>query len=454
MISWQRLILIGGGVLLLPFSGWSEELPVEATRAGARADLRLLIDTAKSAWAYVEDKKENFGIDLDQLSAAAAARIGTCTNKAEAFEILRGVVSGMKDGHASLRQPEAGPSAPAGRIKGRIREVREGLVFDKELILRWNGRPVEEALAPLIARAYASTPGMARRLAIEKLPYGQLGQTIRVTLKGANGVAEERELRYEPDSEPDPPPLELKWPEKGIAYLALRTFDVGRSDWQVKKDGPANASGLPAAAVEGVQAKISEAFSRCADAKALILDLRGNGGGSDLIGIHVALHLLPGEFVYFKLQTRFSPELKKLSGFEKDPDNGWSVLDSGWKPPRPAGLAAFPGGVWVLQDELCFSTTDNLLACLRDLLPAERGRFLGQPSGGGSGAPRPLVTLPFTGAQLTLTVMKVYSPKGRLIEGRGTQPDRQIVWTWDDVVRGTDPVLKAALEEATQRGLN
>jgi C-terminal processing protease CtpA/Prc len=189
MISWQRLILIGCVVLLLPFAGWSDELSVEATRAGARAD--------------------------------------------------------------------------------------------QELILRWKGRPVEEALAPLIARAYASTPGMARRLAIEKLPYGQLGQTIRVTLKGTNGVEAERELRYESDSEPDPPPLELTWPEKGIAYLALRTFDVRRSAWQVKKDGPANASGLPAAAVEGVQANISEAFSQCADAKALILDLRGNGGGSD-----------------------------------------------------------------------------------------------------------------------------------------------------------------------------
>jgi hypothetical protein len=47
--------------------------------------------------------------------------------------------------------------------------------------------------------------------------------------------------------------------------------------------------------------------------------------------------------------------------------------------------------------------------------------------------------------------MKVYSPSGRLIEGRGTQPDRLIIWTWDDVVRGTDPVLKAALEEATTR---
>lgn len=216
----------------------------------------------------------------------------------------------------------------------------------------------------------------------------------------------------------------------------------------MKTSGALNASGLPASAVQEVQAKISEAFKECERAKVLILDLRGNGGGSDSIGIHVALHLVPGEFCYFKLQTRFSPELKKISGFADSPEDGWSRLDDGWKPPRPASIAAFGGLVWVLLDEGCFSTTDNLLACLRDLLPKERARFLGRPSGGGTGAPRQLATLPFTGAQLTLTVMKVLSPAGRLIEGRGTIPDREITWTWKDVLEDKDPDFDAAFEEA------
>jgi len=44
--------------------------------------------------------------------------------------------------------------------------------------------------------------------------------------------------------------------------------------------------------------------------------------------------------------------------------------------------------------------------------------------------------------------MKVYSPRGRLIEGRGTIPDRAIAWTWKDVVEDKDPDLEAAVEEA------
>ncbi len=438
-------------ILLLCSIGRAGELPAEAIREGARGDLKVLIETAKSAWAYADDKRENFGVDLDRLNTLAASQLRTCTNESEAFEILRNVVAGLKDGHASLRLREQNAPVETGRIRGRFCEAREGLVYDKQLILQWNGRNVEEELQPLIKRAYASTPGMARRLAIQKLPYGPLNQTIRVKLKSVTGHEEEKVLRYERESEAALPPLEVRWPQKEIAHLAIRTFDVRRPAWGVKTNGAVNASGLPASAVEEVQKKISDAFKSCEGAKALILDLRGNGGGSDSIGSHVALHLVRGEFCYFKLQTRFSPELKKLPSFKDSPDSGWSHLADGWKPPRPPSIKPFEGPVWILLDELCFSTTDNLLACLRDLLPRERARFLGRPSGGGTGAPRPIVTLPFTGAQLTLTVMKVYSPNGRLIEGRGTVPDRKIIWTWQDVVQDKDPDLEAAMEEALAR---
>ena len=200
-------------------------------------------------------------------------------------------------------------------------------------------------------------------------------------------------------------------------------------------------AGFPLRRSRRCNERISAAFENCEGAKALILDLRGNEGGSDSIGSHVALHLLPGEFCYFRLQTRYSAQLKRVRGFEDSPDTGWSRLDDGWKPPRSPSIKAFEGSVWILADGSCFSTTDNLLACLGDLLPKERARFLGRPSGGGTGAPRQILTLPFTGAQLTLCVMKVYSPRGRLIEGRGTIPDRTIAWTWKDVVEDKDQIL-------------
>jgi hypothetical protein len=437
--------------MLLTAVAVAQEPTVEAVRQGGMSDLNVLIETTRRAWAYVDDKREHFGVDLDSLSSLAASQIKNCTNKDAAFEVLRGVVAGFKDGHASLRLQGQGSPGETGRIKGSFRDTREGLVYEKQLVLRWNGRNVEEELESLARRVFASTPGMARQLALRKLPYGPLNQAISLRVKSLNGSEEERTLRYEPEEESDVVALELRWPHKEIAYLALRTFDVRRSAWGVKTDGPLNPSGLSAAAVEGVHKKISAAFKECESARALILDLRGNMGGSDSIGSHVALHLLPGEFCYFKLQTRFSPELKKVPGFKDSKESGWSQLGEGWKPPRPVGIKPFGGLVWVLLDELCFSTTDNLLACLRDLLPKERARFLGRPSGGGTGAPRELAALPFTGAKLTLTVMKVYSPNDRLIEGRGTVPDREIAWAWRDLADDRDPDLEAAMAEALAR---
>jgi hypothetical protein len=161
------------------------------------------------------------------------------------------------------------------------------------------------------------------------------------------------------------------------------------------------------------------------------------------------LHLVPGTFTYFRLQTRFSPQLRAVRGFETGPTNGWSSV-SEWQPPRPASVTAFSGFIFILQDQRCFSTTDNLLACLRDLLPRDRVQFIGRPSGGGTGAPRPLVTLPWSGATATLTIMKVFSPNGRLIEGRGTIPDRIVEWTWKDVLEDRDADLETALEEAAR----
>ncbi len=431
--------------------GRAQEPPVATVREGAMRDLELLVKTVQDSWAYVEDKRTNFGVDLERLKSLAATEIQSCSNKSEAFDALRGVVVGLKDGHASLRVPEPHGGSGAGRLPGRWFDTQEGIVYGKQLVAGWNGGSVQDVLASLAPKVYASTPGMARHLALQKLPYGTLNGTVHLKLRQINGVEEEKAFRYEPDSAAEPPPIELRWPEPDIAHLALRTFDVHHAGWGANQGGAKNASGLPVAAVAEVQERISQAFAQCAAAQALILDLRGNGGGSDSIGSHVALHLVPGQFCYFKLQTRYSPELKRLPGFESAPDTGWSVSNEGWKPPRPATVRAFDGLIWVLLDEGCFSTTDNLLACLRDLLPQARARFIGRPSGGGTGAPRPLVTLPFTGAQLTITVMQVRSPNGNLIEGRGTVPDRRIAWSWNDVLRDGDPDLEAALAEARAR---
>jgi C-terminal processing protease CtpA/Prc len=288
---------------------------------------------------------------------------------------------------------------------------------------------------------------MRRLLALKSLETSGSDAPARMTLRQPGGQVIETNILYNGAPAPRGPSIEFKRLANKIACIRLSSFRVERFAAELKDQGPVDPSGHSIAAVDAAKTKISEIFSNAANARCLILDLRGNLGGTDSLGSHVALHLIPGTFTYFKLQTRFSPQLRSVREFETSPTQGWSLVN-GWGPPRPPSVAPFSGFIFILQDQACFSTTDNLLACLRDLLPGNRVRFIGRPSGGGTGAPRPLATLPWSGATVTLTVMKVFSPNGRLIEGRGTIPDRVIEWTWKDVLGERDVDLESALEEA------
>jgi C-terminal processing protease CtpA/Prc len=430
-------------------SASSAELFGSAEREQATNDLRILVETARSAWAYAEDKEEHFDVSLPRLLEEGNVALAGCQTKRDVLGVFDEIVAGLKDGHASLKHPDLYESGVRRRLPLRLVDTKEGVVFGKDLVVLWNGRTIEEEIRVASRRIYASTPGQRRILTLKSLETGTTNDRLRITLKRPDGQITETNLTYS-RARPTEPFIEFRWLTNQIAYIRLTSFRAEAAAPELKDQGPKDPSGHGIAAVEAAKAKISEAFSRSAKARCLILDLRGNGGGTDSLGSHVALHLIPGTFTYFKLQTRFSPQLRTLREFEAQPTNGWSQA-SEWGPARPASVAPFSGFTFILQDQSCFSTTDNLLACLQDLLPGDRVQFIGRPSGGGTGAPRPLVTLPWSGATVTLTVMKVFSPKGRLIEGRGTIPDRVIEWTWKDVIEGRDVDLEAALEGA--RGL-
>src|SRR5512143_3445077 len=92
-------VALAGLVVFLHSADSSEQSPPDTIREGAKGDLKVLIETAKSAWAYADDKKENFGVDLEQLSAMAVSRFDSCRDQTEVFEVLREVVAALKDGH-------------------------------------------------------------------------------------------------------------------------------------------------------------------------------------------------------------------------------------------------------------------------------------------------------------------------------------------------------------------
>ncbi len=400
------------------------------------ADLRQIAAAVREQWSYLEHR----GLDLDAQLAASLRELPGVRTAGDFAQILRRFVAAMQDGHAWSHVSGAGVS-PRLHLPFTVVDCREGLVVggvppDAEaprrgdLLLAIDGVPVAERLAAIEAETSASTPGMRRRLAIAAL-LRTTERTVRVRLQRRNGESYEIELATSPE-QPDPPDLlrreenwSLTWPRERIARLHLHSFAVPRwQEWlraKPEERDPFLAEGR--ARVDQIVAELRER-----GAEALILDLRGNGGGTDLLGIHLAERLLADPFVYFQLSARFDGAWTRPNGY---------VYGKG-------GHARFAGRIVALVDSGCFSTTDNFLRCLDDCHPALT--VIGRPTGAGTGAPRELVTAEHSKAKLGACTQRVYGPAGKLIEGIGTQPDVAVIWTRDDVSAGRDPDLAAAFE--------
>lgn len=408
------------------------------TRDDYRADLAELRRRAAAEWSYADDKREHFGVDLEALHAAAEAALGEQPTLDDFADALQVFVAGMKDGHAGVFVP--GHSRHRSRAwPFTLADTTDGLLVDAvapglgsisrgDKLLAVDQRPLQDWLEQALRRSFASTDGSRRQRALEAVRETEAAR-VRVVLESPAGRLAELELETLPagqDLEAPPRPAAGNFHSRlagDVGYLRLGTFAAPDPlAWSrgTHEDWPR--------LIEPVVAVIRQAFAELADTRALILDLRGNDGGTDLLGMEVARHLVGPDRTYFQLQAR-------------RPDGSWSGL-SQHAPPDGASVPRYDKRLVVLIDERTFSTADNLSACLADSLP--EATFVGRPTGGGTGAPR-AITLERTGASVTFCTQRVYGPAGGLTEGRGVQPDVPVRWTRDDLLSGRDADLEAAL---------
>ncbi|MCI0585325.1 MAG: S41 family peptidase [Planctomycetes bacterium] len=431
-----------------------QSAPADLTRAQMEEDLRHAATVVGRAWSWAQDKKENFGVDLDAIAARLAARLDGVKTKAEFAALLEEFVASMKDGHAGLDMPGAAPKE-IHALPFRLLDAREGVLIADlpedlakstgvgDALVAVDGMPIETLLEERARRVFASTDGARRAWTIRKLRFEK--REVSVTVRRSDGSEKTVPVPTgaAPESKEGAP---ISWRALGekTALLRVAAFTPPPEEW--KRFG----SETPEArdrTVETWREGVRRAFAGMGAREAVVLDLRGNGGGTDLLGQFLAEQFLEGEFLYFRLRTRLSPEVLALPGFEvwksMGRTEGWT--DEAAIRVKRRGPSSHLGRLVVLIDERCFSVTDNFLACLRDLHPS--ARFVGRPTGGGTGAPRKIATLPHSGATITACVMEPRSPKGRLIEGRGTAPDVPVRWSRDDLLSGRDPDLEAALRE-------
>ena len=208
--------------------------------------------------------------------------------------------------------------------------------------------------------------------------------------------------------------------------------------------------------------------------RALIIDVRGNDGGTRHILEYLVPYFIRAPLVYNVAVVRgdtsgvgdrglLSPDdraqpqavrtalREALATFKP----AWDYSVDSFLPQR-FGAVVLPAEpsrnlshrpVVVLMDEGSFSATDIFLGAM-SLAP--NVTLMGVPSGGGSGRSRGF-DLPNSRLRVIVSTMASFRPDGRLYDGVGIAPDIMVPRTLDGVANGRDTQMAEALRFLLQR---
>lgn len=436
----------------------ADEASRELSPDAMREDLHELHSAVSHSWAYLDSKRTQQNVNIDSLRDRLLSEINHDTTPSQFAMLLQKFVAGLSDGHAEVDLGPLGNPLPSswpvgvtlvegGVYVSNLNWLSEnpGIEIGDELITV-DGTPVMDILNRTKEVTSASTHGAKQVLAADRIHFTDK-ERVCLGLRKPSGDALEVtveclpyrvDFRYRKQDSA----IERIQLDDRLDLLRIRSFA-----WNPVEFSSASTPEQRDAALADAKEEIDQAFAESADADGIILDLRDNAGGYDLLSIFVAQHLVAGDFTYYKMERRDSPSIRALPKFQRNSTAPFGKLPPAiprsWVGYRHYEGQPYTGPLIVLINERCFSSTDNLCAFLRDVRP--QTRFVGRPTNGGTGEPTEVVKLTNCGARIRLCISRVYSPNGRLIEGHGTHPDYPVELTFKDLLANRDLDLEKAV---------
>jgi C-terminal peptidase prc len=362
------------------------------------------------------------GVDWQGARRDLRPLAGEAHDEAELYAILRRMLGRLRDPHTRVFAPEDGTdwrvqhyvsvglsvrelggAFVVADVERDSQAAREGVRAGDELL------SVEgEASAALFARRLAETASgdsrAARLQAVAHMFDGPAGSTVGVDFRRA-GESRVRAAGLRRESRTRLPTFDAKR-EGGVRLVRFNIF-------------------TPEVAAQFARSMRGELKG----GRALVIDLRDNGGGEAEAMADVASALLPAGLSLGRFTDRAGEV--KLEPFTR------SALYS-----SAETLERFRGPVVILTSARTASAAEVFAAAMR-----ERGRALvvGEQTCGCVLGIRRRHVLP-DGGVLDISEMDYRTAAGSRLEGTGVRPDMEVAPTLEDLRRGRDRALTLALE--------
>jgi hypothetical protein len=439
----------------------------EIGRDAAQRDLDQLEWRVKHAYSY----RDLEGIDVDAAFDAVRSSLPQSQKIATFAARIARLLALFGDGHSRVRDLEA--MLPAGCLPFLLADTRRGVVAFREDRSGFLD-PQRPRLIAIDGRAIADWRDVAARYVAAGSPSFVAERGLRF-LRMWNAIRVESGLA--PASEIELVLAREDGTDEQTMRLPLSSRKPIHGDWPRDRGHRVidhRAGYLRLAGMEsdpGFVAGLHRAMEKMRGLERIVIDVRGNGGGSR----DALLALLP----YF-LDGTLGPQIANVAAArlgcgDDDLENRfmYQAGDARWSAAQRAAIEehardfvpeftlprgefspwhylvidadapfTYEGEVIVLLDGACFSATDIFLGAFADLTAAT---LVGVASGGGSG--RALgFELEHSGLAVQLSSMASFRPDGELYDGRGVAPDVVVLPSASDLLEdGTDTVLDSAL---------
>ena len=356
--------------------------------------------------ASVPDDHPPFGdqreSDLRLFTTGYVRLAEAADGKLEPAELDRAIVDGMakalNEGHTSYLPPEQ-VQAFLSQIRARYIGIGVSLNQERRVTEVFEGSPAESGGVHPGDHVVAvdgtsieglTTPELSRRLR------GELGAPVELTIRREGSA--------------DPIVLKLVRAEVKIAWISARILDDGIGYLKLRSFPLPDVLGEFRQAMDGLEG---------AGIRALVIDLRGNSGGSVGAGVEVASRFIRNGPLFQQVDR--SGRRRTVTAF----GDYWN---------RDIPIA-------VLTDGSSASMSEALASAIQE---NGVGTVIGTRTAGvlAAGEVHPLSD----GSALSVTVAEIRSGQGRIVNGVGLEPDSTVQLDSQMLAAGRDNQLEAALE--------